>query len=598
MSYVINRLYPQGPSNVPEPPTHSHYDTDTCNRLDSEFEFESPPDFTKLGIESWTDCRPIASVEGWKVEHCTAPGSIWPEHDVRAAPKSSFYNNNSTSFLFRPRSPLPGQQYAYTSPVSPVSSSPDQTPVSLGTESTDPQVEPQPTHCNPSGYFRVQRLIMPSTSYTIGMDNPNVELRCRNNPNYPIALNETTRNYVENFLGPDSIRAELDGPERYVTHQQINLGNCTYALPYVLSRPGRFWLTKIEHVYQDFQGMNENYPTTFVPQYIGGDILLPLPVRPREPQWMDGRPVIEAWSAYLEEASKVYQFTVCGGCPQYLNPSLYPKHEDLPVCSTRAKEGARQYGVHAGSNVVAKFEDLQEQTYEWVGARPRCQHYPHLQTFRSLGAFQQDLNARASSVQDPVYGGPLALTSMDAFVKLHDETMRCLSRKRSIYLAGDSHIRLLLMDFINRLRGSENNEYNVQGWGTHDEQVEGIHIYQDFDRWLTDLQHKIRHTLGEPLGATPSPENDLNLLDKFDFMILDFGGWPAAGYQIGPLWTSDRLFNYMKDILWGLARVRHLRIEHYKKTGEGHKDLGIVWMGQVPWPETRPTPDMRTNPRL
>ncbi|KAG0247355.1 hypothetical protein BG011_001634, partial [Mortierella polycephala] len=329
MSYVMNRLYPQGPFNAHAPPAHPHYNTNTCSRLDSEFEFESPPDFTKLGIESWTDCRPIASLEGWKVEHCTAPGSIWPEHDARAATKSSS-NYNSTAFLFRPRSPLPGQQYVYTPSVSPVSSSLDQAPAPLETESTIPQVETQPTHCNPSGYFRVQRLIMPTTGYTIGMDNANVDLRCRNRPSYPVALNETTRNYSENYLGPDSIRAELDGAERYVTHQQINLGNCTYALPYVLSRPGRFWLTKIEHVYQDFQGMNENYPTMFVPQYIGNDILLPLPVRPKEPQWTDGKLVVGAWSAYLEETSKVYQFTVCGGCPQYLDPSSYPKHEELP----------------------------------------------------------------------------------------------------------------------------------------------------------------------------------------------------------------------------------------------------------------------------
>ncbi|KAG0041635.1 hypothetical protein BGZ83_001520 [Gryganskiella cystojenkinii] len=57
-----------------------------------------------------------------------------------------------------------------------------------------------------------------------------------------------TQAYNDDFTGPDSFHDVIDEPEYYVANQQINLGNCTYAIPYVLSRPGKFWLTEIEHI--------------------------------------------------------------------------------------------------------------------------------------------------------------------------------------------------------------------------------------------------------------------------------------------------------------------------------------------------------------
>src|SRR5688572_23854776 len=69
---LINQLYLPWTSKSSKPSPHAQYNIETCGRLDSEFEFESPPDFTTLGIELWTECRPVGTVEGWKVEHCTA----------------------------------------------------------------------------------------------------------------------------------------------------------------------------------------------------------------------------------------------------------------------------------------------------------------------------------------------------------------------------------------------------------------------------------------------------------------------------------------------------------------------------------------------
>ncbi|KAF9946252.1 hypothetical protein BGZ72_000502 [Mortierella alpina] len=342
--------------------------------------------------------------------------------------------------------------------------------------------------------------------------------------------------------------------------------------------------------------MNENYDENFVPDPISSNILPTAPSKPKEPQWGDSDIVIEAWIDYEKAVSNVYRFTVCERCPQLLNPSSHSKHEDLPACAIRAADGARQYGVHAGTNVISKFDDLQTQSYEWVGARPSCRYHPHLLTFSRLERYQIKLETTAQLVGGRAYGSPPSLASMSSFVKQHEETMGCLRSNRSIYFVGDSHIRELFIAFTNRLRETD-TPLTLHDWGTHTEQVEGVHIRQDFDQWLTHLQHKIRHTLGEPLNAEPDPTEELSLLEKFDSIILDFGAWPAAGFGIGPLWTSDHLVRYMRETLWDLAKVRHLRQEHYKQTGEGYRDLRIVWMGMVPWPETN-HPDMRTNPRL
>ncbi|KAF9357612.1 hypothetical protein BGX26_003403 [Mortierella sp. AD094] len=592
MSAIMDRMSKPPPPPPFEPPTFEvgsgEYLEETCTRLDSKFEFESPPDFTKIGIESWTDCRSVQASDGWKVEHCTAPGSTWSNPVARS------FSGNPESFLPRAKPRQPGQQYAY--------SHVPETPLPLTTTSCTSQncsqevKTPHPTQCNPSGYFRIQRINTPSTDYTIGSDNENPELRCRNNPDRPVALNETTKRYIEDFAGPDVFHVWLSGPELYVADQQINLGNCTYAVPYVLSRPGRFWLTRIDHTYENFQSLNENFDAQFVPKFIGSNILPSVPNKPEQPGYGSSEEVFKVWNDYKKAASEVYKFNVCEGCPQLLNPSSQTKYEHLPACPLTPLEGAREYGVFTGLQSIEQFEDIDTQNYEWVASRPRCRHYPRLITFQTPERYQENL-AQVTPIEKPVYGSPPSLPDMEEFGKLHDETMTCVSHSRPIFLAGDSHVRQLFMDFVYRVQGARSDFAGYEGWGTHYGDVQEVKMRQDFDQWFLSIQKRIPYMLGDT--SVPRTENDeIDLMEQFDTVFLDHGAWAASGYEVAPLWTSDHFAAFMRDIFWGLAKIREKRREHYKKTGEGFSDFRIIWMGQVPWPDTRPTPDMRTNPRL
>ena len=289
----------------PLPVRMNGYNLASCARLDSPFEFESPPDFTKLSIEPWTECREVKAKEGWKVEHCTAPGSTWtyiPEDDQLEDMDNSIREDanraDGVRFLFRPKRRPEGQPYLYL------------TPPKVHISPPSPINEDAPRICNPGGYFRVQRLLTPSTTYTLGSDHQTIGFRCRNNPGRPVSWNETARDNADNFAGPDTFRAVIDGSEHYVANQHINLGNCTYALPYVLSRPGRFWLVQIEHGYEDFQGLNENFDNDFIPNFIG-EMILPEVGSP--PTAGNGS---EEHQKYKEAVSQVYEFNVCTGCPQ------------------------------------------------------------------------------------------------------------------------------------------------------------------------------------------------------------------------------------------------------------------------------------------
>ncbi|KAF9400108.1 hypothetical protein BGZ76_007778, partial [Entomortierella beljakovae] len=157
------------------------------------------------------------------------------------------------------------------------------------------------------------------SNYTYGSMAVDPSARCRNTY-LPISLNETTRRYIEDFAGPDIIHVYLNGPEKYVTDQQINLGNCTYAIPYVLSRPGQFWVTRIVHAYQDYQSLNENFGFIpgFVPKYLDFDILPTIPPTPNINS-RNNAPAIweQKWEQYRAAVSKAYSFIVCEGCPQF-----------------------------------------------------------------------------------------------------------------------------------------------------------------------------------------------------------------------------------------------------------------------------------------
>ncbi|KAG0041098.1 hypothetical protein BGZ83_002361 [Gryganskiella cystojenkinii] len=508
-------------------------------------------------------------------------------------------------FLSRPKPRPAGQEYEYLTPptINPAHPQPPppppprvRYPPSLPLRhSLGRQEQGGPNHCNPGGYFRVKRLSTPSTDYTLGSDHSKPEQRCRTNPAHPLAVNETTKAYIDDFAGPDTFRIVLDGPEHYVTNQQVSLGDCTYAIPYVLSRPGQFWLTQIEHGYEDFEALNENYDGQFAPKFLGINILLPEvnATAPRDDAGYD------AYKEYKQAVSEVYQFTVCGGCPQLLNPGSQPKYEDWPECSLEPIKGTREYGVFARRQSVLAFEDLAKQGFEWVGARPSCRHGPRLSTFQTLESVESLIGADTVSAR--LYGSPppLVPSTIEAFQVSRQETENCLQHERKIYFTGDSHVRQLLTGLMNRFHGDTGDLADFQGWSTHIEQLGGVHIQQDFDQWGQDLQGKLRY-MRDPsyVPFMTQPRHPLAILEEFDTILIEFGAWHAAGFKVGTMFKTVEFLEFTKEILWNLAHVRQERQAYFKRTGFGYDDLKIFWMGGIPWPDTREESDMRTNTRL
>ncbi|KAG0039481.1 hypothetical protein BGZ83_002794, partial [Gryganskiella cystojenkinii] len=453
--------------------------------------------------------------------------------------------------------------------------------------------------CNPGGYFRIHRLWEPSTDYTYGSDHPIPAMRCRNKYEKPIALLEATRDYADNFAGPATFRVVLDGPEHYVTNQQINLGNCTYAIPYVLSRPGKFWLIEIEHGHDDFQGLTENFDNDFIPIFKGDFILPQIGKRP----FASGDPKLV--QAFEERLLSVYHFSVCDGCPQFLDPASQPLYEEWPPCSIEPLKAAREYGVYARSQIAQSYEDLVEnKEVEWVAARPSCRHDPRLYMLKSPDA-KPILNreSQTNEAQVRVYGSPPPLpATVEILEDAQIEPTKCLSRSRSLYMAGDSHVRQLLVEVLQRL-GTKDAPgeiiYSKKGF-THKVNFGGASVLQHYDVWIEEFQKTLESMLDPSYEPFKTSDQDVpdDSLERFDTLVLDFGAWASSGFPLVTTWVTDRFVTYIRKLLWDLASLRDQRRKRFQQTGFGHKDLSIIWMSQTPWPDTRPDPDMRSNPRL
>ncbi|KAG0012610.1 hypothetical protein BGZ82_002483 [Podila clonocystis] len=118
-------------------------------------------------------------------------------------------------------------------------------------------VQPLKEHCRQGGYLRIERLSSP-------LDPPADPSRTTcfsyNTPGFvprPLSSNASHHDYVAYSLGPEAFHVEIVGPERHIWVQQQFLGNCTYAVPYHVSTPGRYWIANVVHTFDNFEGLDE-----------------------------------------------------------------------------------------------------------------------------------------------------------------------------------------------------------------------------------------------------------------------------------------------------------------------------------------------------
>ncbi|KAF9319994.1 hypothetical protein BG003_007520 [Podila horticola] len=466
-----------------------------CMLLDRPFIGGNKPDYSRMTLIRWTQCRPLNAIDGWYIDHCTTPGE------------------------------------------------------NLGLDETNGTTTESPA-CHPGGYFRIRRIVQPTED---GKSTASCQLR----PNTQLARDAATNQYASSFLGPDSFRIVLLGPERLSLMQQQPLGNCTYAIPYMISRPGQFWVQKILHTYENFDALNEGESKEkWRPTYLGNNILAPPPV---------------------EQGGEYYQFQVCAHCVPVLE---YEEDRGLDICSKAASVQAKQYGIYLAKTPIYSVREAVGHPYEWVPARPRCRLAPRQESFEPVDKDEDS----------------------DDVTKEKTNTARCLETYRAIYFVGDSHVRHLFSGVMQRLQGESGPILKViddeDTWTILAANIEARH---DYDPELKSLVRHARFTLGESDNdeegeiAMAEPE----LLDHFDTVVLGFGHETA---HLG--WTTAEFVERVSTVFKNLVEIRKMR---QQLSGGDHKDrrynLKVIWLGLPAWTddmrdEAKDVAGWRTNPRL
>ncbi|KAG0231401.1 hypothetical protein BGW41_002201 [Actinomortierella wolfii] len=131
---------------------------------------------------------------------------------------------------------------------------------------------PTPKACQQSsGYIRIQRLPSsvpkdPSKTTCFNYTTPGFQPRRLSN-------NATHQDYIAFSLGPEAFHVEMVGPERHIWVQQQILENCTYALPYHVSTPGRYWIAAVMHIFDNFEGLDDLAPLEMWPLVLNEAVL-------------------------------------------------------------------------------------------------------------------------------------------------------------------------------------------------------------------------------------------------------------------------------------------------------------------------------------
>ncbi|KAG0201943.1 hypothetical protein BGX28_005387 [Mortierella sp. GBA30] len=403
------------------------------------------------------------------------------------------------------------------------------------------------SQCYPGGYFRIQRTQVASET----------ESTCRLKPNITLAQDSATNIYATSFLGPDTFRVVLVGPERLSFMQQQPLGNCTYAIPYLISRPGRFWVQKILHTYEGYDALNENKPKDWWPEYLGNDIL-----------------DISSQQQQRGRNNEYYHFDVCSHCiPWVAMDEAQGLGGVKDICSRVANKQSRQYGTYSARMPIESVQQAIGHPYEWIPVRPRCMFHPTLSSFEPA-IDSDDENVRAQKT----------------------EALQCLQKKRSLYFVGDAHMRTLFSGVLQRLQGKPGAiERRIEDRSTHVLKAGNVQARLDFDAYLNNTLSRIPQALDQDIEDV----SNVRVLDNVDTVIFGLGTYPAS---LGH-WTTAQFTERISTVLGGLVRVRNARkLAYGGNTVDKRNDLKIIWIGIPAWMDsrdqgTRNSADWRTNHR-
>ncbi|KAG0329410.1 hypothetical protein BGZ99_002121 [Dissophora globulifera] len=449
-----------------------------CILLDRTFTSATQPDFTRTSIKQWTDCRTLDGViDGWKVQHCTLPGS----------------------------NPIQVEGI-------PVKDSPS---------------------CYPGGYFRIQR-IQPVEGAEILEGNS-----CRLKTGVGLSEDPATDKYATSFLGPDTFRIALVGPEKLSLMQQQSLGECTYAIPYLITRPGRFWVQRIVHMYQGYDALNEKASINWSPEYLGKDILLSI-----------------GTGSQQQQQRQHYYFDVCQHCVAWVTmDEAQGLAGTNDICSRAPATQSRQYGIYAARTPIESVRQAVGHPYHWIPARPRCRFHPAQTAFE-----------------------PIVDADSDEIKAEKADAAKCLEIPRSIYFVGDSHLRTLFSGVMQRLQGRSGAiDTKIQDQRSHVLTAGKVVARSDFDATLNDTLNRINYSVYDEQEESVE---DLSALEEVDTVVL---GLSMFSDQLTTVQYMDRV----RGVLEGLAQVRKARrLASGGDLLDRMNSLKVIWMGMPAWVDT------------
>ncbi|KAG0369504.1 hypothetical protein BC939DRAFT_453750 [Gamsiella multidivaricata] len=472
---------------VPEAIPMDTIETDrACVLLDRSFTSATQPDFTRTGLKQWTGCQTLNSTSGWIIQHCTVPG------------------NNPTQ------------------------------------KDGEPVVDS--LSCYPGGYFRIQRL-QPLAGKDILQTGT-----CQLKAGMSLAEDAATSQYATSYLGPDTFRIILVGPERLSLMQQQSLGNCTYAIPYLISRPGRFWVQKVLHTYQGYDALNEIASEKGSPEYLGNDILV-------------------AGTQQQQAEQHYYHFNVCPHCVSWV---AMDEAQGLAgtrdTCSRAPTQQSHQYGIYRARLPIESVWQAVGHPYEWIPARPRCRFYPAQTSFEPVtNSDSKDVKAEKA------------------------EAAQCLQNARSIYFVGDSHVRTIFSGVMQRLQGRSGGiDARIQDQRSHTIKAGKVEARSDLDASLNDTLARIRYTVEDLQVATVA---DLSVLEDADTVVLGFGSF--FGH-----WPTEQYVERVKAVLDGLVEIRKQReLNSDGNNQDKMNSLKVIWVSASAWTDDS-NQHWRTNHRI
>ncbi|KAG0328661.1 hypothetical protein BG004_002499 [Podila humilis] len=349
------------------------------------------------------------------------------------------------------------------------------------------------------------------------------------------------------------------GAERHTWVQQQFLGNCTYALPYHLSTPGKYWITNIQQTFNNFEGLDE----------LAGKSMWPL--------------VLNKKLLFESITEDEREFQAC------MDPAALLLPPELKVY-IGSPSGAYQ-AVPTAPKTLEQAMNVDQ--YEWV---PNSFSHPSKPPHLTMTNIRTMASAKAG----------------------FNNIFNCLvNTRRLVQFNGDSHIRVLYKSLVHQLQSLPGPVVMSHEYYFPPVRIGKVEVNYKFENHFEIVSKMLDAYEFKPDNdgayldwVQPSLNGEVNeemqhfqelfkTLVYSDVLILGWGHWHSAMISQGGHWTTEAFMKRTELLL-----RRFLKISRHRRQ-YGMRPLVLAWAGLPASTQTfaKPDPnlqdsDWRTNQRL